>query len=137
MTNIISGLKVAPLVPSAAENNDQLRSGNVQKSDGNVLPLKGKTLPHQVTRKEPIDSAELGQAVNQINQFIQSVQRDLSFSIDEGSGRNIIQVLDRASGEVVRQIPSEEVMALASLLENETLGTDSELPQGILFSDSI
>jgi flagellar protein FlaG len=44
-------------------------------------------------------------------------ERSLSFRVDEASGRTVITVLDATTQEVVRQIPSEEVLALARALE--------------------
>ncbi|MCK4951175.1 MAG: flagellar protein FlaG, partial [Gammaproteobacteria bacterium] len=56
-------------------------------------------------------------AVEKLNTQIQSLQRDLSFSIDEDSGRTVVRVIDSETKEVVRQIPSEEVLKLAQQLE--------------------
>lgn len=42
--------------------------------------------------------------------------RELEFRVDEDTGRTIITVRNKETGEVVRQIPSEEVIALARLL---------------------
>jgi flagellar protein FlaG len=41
----------------------------------------------------------------------------LSFRVDESSGRTVITVLDATTREIVRQIPSEEVLALARAIE--------------------
>ena len=60
-----------------------------------------------------IDADELQAAVKDIAQNIQIVQRLLQFSVDEISGRTVITVVDKETKEVVRQIPSEEVLALA------------------------
>jgi flagellar protein FlaG len=44
-------------------------------------------------------------------------ERSLIFRVDEASGRTVITVLDATTQEVVRQIPSEEVLVLARALE--------------------
>ena len=68
-----------------------------------------------------VDSVEsvkdLSQAVDTMNEFASLFQRNLSFSVDEQSGRNIIKVKDTSSNEVIRQIPSEEVLALLNNME--------------------
>ena len=43
-------------------------------------------------------------------------QRALEFSIDEGSGRTVIKVIDKETEAVIRQIPSEEVLELSARL---------------------
>ena len=52
-------------------------------------------------------------AIAQVNDYVQSIQRDLHFSMDEGSGKSIVRVIDRSTEEVVRQIPSDVVLRLA------------------------
>jgi flagellar protein FlaG len=41
----------------------------------------------------------------------------LEFSIDDASGRTVVKVVDAETKELIRQIPSEEVLALARNLE--------------------
>ena len=59
----------------------------------------------------------LEEAVSSIQQFVQTVQRNLNFSLDDSTGRVVVKVTDGASGEVIRQIPSEEALRLAEGLE--------------------
>ena len=67
-----------------------------------------------VTKQEMDPSQpELDYAVSRLNEYIQSSRRDLHFSVDKGSGRVVVKVIDSETREVIRQIPSEEVMALA------------------------
>lgn len=56
-------------------------------------------------------------AVAKVQDFVQVVQRDLKFSVDEDSGRTIVTVLDSDSGEVIRQIPPERILQIAENLE--------------------
>ena len=55
-------------------------------------------------------------AVGNIQEFVQSVRRNLNFSLDESTERVVVKVTDAASGEVIRQIPSEEALKLAESL---------------------
>ncbi|TWE09701.1 flagellar protein FlaG [Pseudomonas sp. AG1028] len=61
---------------------------------------------------EQVDSA-----ITSIQSFVQNIQRDLNFSVDDSSGRVVVKVTDRASGDVIRQLPSEEALRLAESLE--------------------
>jgi len=56
---------------------------------------------------------ELEDVVSKLQDYVQSVQRDMQFQIDDATGRVIVQVIDSNSQEVVRQIPSEEMLAIA------------------------
>ena len=71
---------------------------------------------------EPQESRErIEQAVSRISDFAQNLQRTLQFSIDEDAGgKTIIRVINSKTGELVRQIPSEEALELAEVLDKQT-----------------
>ena len=72
------------------------------------------------------------QAVQQLNQFAQNFQRSLQFSVDKASGETVVRVLDANTKEVIRQIPSEEFLAIA-----ERLRQQSEASAGVLVQASV
>jgi flagellar protein FlaG len=69
-------------------------------------------------KKLDTDDTHLKQAVQQIEKFVQSIKRNLEFSIDEQSGKVVVKVIASETGEVVRQIPSAEALKLAESLSN-------------------
>jgi flagellar protein FlaG len=136
MANEISSIASIKALTSAARTSRQVAKTDVATvpgKGGEALPPKGKELPAQVS-----DSAEITKAVSRINEIVQSIQRDLSFNLDENSGQTIIRVIDSESGELIRQIPSEEALAIANQLRDLQKDTVSgaEIGQGLLFSDS-
>jgi flagellar protein FlaG len=64
----------------------------------------------------PASREEIEAAVATIQDFAQTVRRDLNFTLEEGSGRVVVKVTDAGSGDVIRQIPSEEALQLAENL---------------------
>ncbi|PWV63291.1 flagellar protein FlaG [Plasticicumulans acidivorans] len=56
---------------------------------------------------------ELQAAMQLVNEHLQASHRSLQFSRDDGSGYVVIKVMDTEKNEVIRQIPSEELLALA------------------------
>lgn len=70
---------------------------------GKTSPDTGKSVP--VPEPSKADMEELASALNLASQ---SIGRDLRFEVDMESGRSVIQVLDRETGEVIRQIPPEK-----------------------------
>ncbi len=81
----------------------------------------GEALPQAAT--EPADVIKLSEAVDQINNRMQSVRRDLEFSVDEDSKRTVIRVMDSETKEVIRQIPAETVLAMARMIQLEETDT--------------
>src|SRR5690606_11312732 len=57
------------------------------------------------------------EAVERIRAQVQTLQRNLNFSVDDSTGEVVVQVLDGDSGKVVRQIPSEDILRLAERLD--------------------
>lgn len=136
MVNETSSATVARLSPVAnfsRPNLDQ-EAGKLPETGGQSLPVEGRQQPQLVQR-----SSDIREAVSEINDFVQSVHRDLSFNMDEASGQTVIKVIDRDSGELIRQIPSEEVLAIADHLRGVRDNTidPSAVPPGLLFSESI
>lgn len=76
---------------------------------GNVRPADGKDLP----APKRVERVDLSEAIEQLTRLARNAGRDLQFSVDEVSGRTVITVINASTDEVVRQIPSEEVLALA------------------------
>ena len=62
--------------------------------------------------REPVE-----EAISSIKQFAQSIQRNLNFALDESSGKVVVKVTDAVSGDVIRQMPSEDALRLAESLD--------------------
>jgi len=55
----------------------------------------------------------VAKAAADIQQFVQSMGRNLSFSVDEVSGYHVVRVVNPSTGELVRQLPSAELLKIA------------------------
>ena len=68
-------------------------------------------------------------AVASVKEHIKIVERDLNFQVDEITGRTVVQVFDSETEQLIRQIPPEEVIAVAHALrelqDNLTTGQDA------------
>ena len=65
--------------------------------------------------QEARDAAE--SAMKDIQHFISSQARSVRISKDETSGHMIVQLVDPGTGEVIRTLPSEELLRLARTFE--------------------
>jgi flagellar protein FlaG len=74
------------------------------------------TLADKVSEEE--NQASLENAVQEVESFLQTQNRNLAFSIDDETKRSVVTVKDSESGDVIRQIPSEEVLALAERIQD-------------------
>jgi len=82
-----------------------------------------------------ITNEEVESAVTEINQFVQFKNRELNFSFDDSSKRSVIKVTDSESGDVIRQIPSEDVLKLSERIKE--LQSDLGAAVGVLFNKEV
>ena len=83
-----------------------------------TAPQADTVKPASATSNDSDTSGRLKQAVQDIEKFVQSIKRNLEFSIDEHSGQVVVKVIASDSGEVIRQIPSAEALKLADSLSS-------------------
>lgn len=102
---------------SSVRNDQVLPQQQVQSVDGQESSL---------AQRDKID-----RAVSDINAFVQKVNRELQFSLEEELplGRAVIRVIDADTDEVIREIPSKEVLAIAERLSelNDSLTDENKL----------
>ena len=79
------------------------------------LPTGGNDSPENQHPSSPeeISDAQLREAVDEIAQHMAETNHRLRFQVDEHSNRAVVTVFDEKSGDIVRQIPSQEVLQLA------------------------
>ena len=78
-------------------------------------PAKPKQPPVEV---KPADIHKVAQ---QLESFLKRVSRELEFHVDDASGRMVCSVRDAQTGDLIRQIPNEEVLRMAELAHDETI----------------
>jgi len=99
---------------SVAKSSNTVQAESRQK----VAVQDGKALPPEADKAE-VSSEELQQAVAKLNESVQQIQRDLLFSVDDSSGRTIVRVVNTETEEVVRQMPTEEVLRISRNLKDQ------------------
>lgn len=60
---------------------------------------------------------ELSKTVNELNQKLANEELRVAFSMDKDSGHFVVKIHDSTTGELVRQIPSEETIKFAKNVE--------------------
>lgn len=67
---------------------------------------------------QPADARALASAIESANAYIQSQQASsIQFALDRDSGRTIVKMVDVETQEVLRQIPSEEMLAISHAID--------------------
>ena len=94
-------------------------SAQVAKSDSEVIaqvvstPMQSSNISEVVA---PVRES-IEKIAADLQKFVQSMGRDLNFSVDETTGYHVVRVVDQSTGELIRQLPSDELLKLAREFE--------------------
>ncbi len=125
MTTISSNSNGIPLAAAEA------RGPRIQAQGSDIAaprPAQNQAVPRQApqaTLEKAQTSEAFKKVVDAVQQRLSAAAPDLSFSVDSASGETVIKVTDPATNDVIRQIPSEEVLKLNQEIRRM---------QGLLFS---
>ncbi|MCT7655243.1 flagellar protein FlaG [Oceanimonas sp. NS1] len=100
------------------------------KSPASVPAPAGSELTQTARAVQAADKAQgatpsgeqLEKMAEQMETFIGTFNRGLQFRVDENSGRNVVTVVDTDSGDIIRQIPTEELLQVINRLAEASSG---------------
>lgn len=117
ITSISNTFVAAATARAAAPASGQLPSADarvaINTESALATSVTGTTLAQQT-------QAQIYQAVEQMKQALPPVARNLQFSVDDDTGQTVVKVVDATTDEVIRQIPSEELLAITKALDSFT-----------------
>ena len=111
-----------------ALNSAVISSGSVPRQQqaateaapaANSPAMRTQDLQETPIAKQNVQSSreQLKEAVKATNDFVSLVNNAVEFSLDDDTGITVVKVIDKNTKEVVRQIPSEEMLAIAKALD--------------------
>ncbi|MEC6897678.1 flagellar protein FlaG [Photobacterium piscicola] len=121
-----------------------VNTANQSKSDATYSELQpsGKPLPLITALTDvddvnhPLDDNPLNsftpdpiaeqERIKQIEQVLQQCNRSLRFHQDEETGKQIATIVDNKTGDVIRQVPAQELLELNKNLAKHALGSISK-----------
>jgi flagellar protein FlaG len=121
MSNDFGTIKA--VVPPVAQTSPP---AHVRREDNTDRSQNAPATLRQAEKAEET-SEPLNEVVSELNNLVRDLHRELRFSVDDESGETMIKVVDSKTDEVVRQIPSEEMVRLHQRLEEAA---------GVIFRDS-
>lgn len=112
-------------VPPVASAGGQVSALRADQPAGKApLAVPVSTLAAAKPASETADAAnrttlptDIRNAVEKVKEFVSPVASDIQFSIDEDTGTTVVKIIDRTTDEVIRQIPSEEMLDIAKALD--------------------
>ncbi len=99
-------------------------------SESTAVPLEAKSVAtpvNEMQAPQPVQSAkgsgsvtqeQLKDAVKKVQEYIAPFNDALEFSLNDDTNQMVVKIIDRDTKEVIRQMPSEEMIAVAKALDN-------------------
>lgn len=111
---VISGGVASVPSPAVQPSPDRVSAENTSK----VAAPSVQVAASAVQAVSPAEERQkVKQAVEQVNKAVPSFSHNLQFSVDEDTNKNIVRVVDTESGELIRQIPAQEIIEIAKALD--------------------
>ncbi|HWR75896.1 MAG TPA: flagellar protein FlaG [Thiobacillus sp.] len=83
-----------------------------------ITPAQRATLDNPVfAPAQPVTQEAVAAAVQSANAYVQSVSSSIQFSLDQDTGRTVVKMVDTQTEEVLRQFPSEEMLAISRSID--------------------
>lgn len=109
------GMMPAPS-PASAQVTKQATKQEASVSDSQVVSkvvTAAEVKPSNINEVTQPTRDVVAKAAKEIQSFVQSMGRNLNFSIDQTTGYHVVRVMNPETNEVVRQLPSEELLRIA------------------------
>lgn len=115
MSNIQSAQQGAPVAVQPNISNQVRVSQQTVKTDAQVVAQVAST---EIKASGVNEAAQptrevVAKAAAQLQEFVSSMGRNLNFSVDQTTGYNIVRVVNPDTGELIRQLPSEELLKIS------------------------
>lgn len=88
----------------------------LQPSSAPKAPRETGSAPPAVATPPPRPE-QVQQAAEQIQRVVAPAAQNLLFSVDKATGKTVVRIVDSETKELVRQIPPEEILAIARALD--------------------
>lgn len=84
------------------------------------IPAGGNSMPvASETHSTATDDSKLSEAVSRLNDYIQTINRNIEFTLNAEVNRVIVKVYNLETAEVIREIPAEEVLSMSRYISKQ------------------
>jgi len=71
----------------------------------------------RVDTQSVMSEQDLSTAIQSLNDMMTALDRNINFSVDPGTGKDIVKVTDSNTGKTIRQIPAQETLTFIQNLD--------------------
>ena len=112
------GASAAPGLAAFARAGSPAKVARAADAQASTAPKVTAPKPADIKFDAAQATQNLKAAVSLLNEQMASTNRGLGFSFDESKSSAVIKVTDIKTGEVLRQIPTEDVLRMAHKIDD-------------------
>jgi flagellar protein FlaG len=71
----------------------------------------------RVDTQSVMSEQELSSAIQSLNEMMSALDRNINFTVDPGTGKDVVKVTDSNTGKTIRQIPAQETLTFIQNLD--------------------
>ncbi|WED21072.1 flagellar protein FlaG [Vibrio sp. JC009] len=121
------GIKLASDSGNATNNSVSTQTTTTRAEEADKVRKakeaeKPKPIDDLVEKRIEKNKKELEQLVEEMDEFVNSINKGLSFRVDEEAGREVVTIYEASTGDIIRQIPDEEMLIILRRLAARNSG---------------
>jgi flagellar protein FlaG len=116
INNASMSMQAASTAPARDAQAARNPAGSATSVESRAENVQQNTSTQEQAQRVP-SAGELQKALEEVEKAVAPMAQSLQFSLDKDSGRTVVKVMDTDTNEVIRQIPSEEVLAISKAVD--------------------
>jgi len=111
--------------PARIPNNGFASDGAAMPANVSATPSAKLELPKAAVKpaaEQQATTEQVKSAVDNINKVLKQSDKNLEFSVDESTKKQMFKLTDMSTGEVIRQYPTEEMLSISRAIDQVQQG---------------
>ena len=71
----------------------------------------------RINTQTVMSDQDLSKAIQSLNDMMNALDRNINFSVDPGTGKDVVKITDSNTGKTIRQIPAQETLSFIQNLD--------------------
>lgn len=109
-------LSPSVVTPHAARATETVASPAAGPTAATGKPREVRSTDVQAPAAAPSNEDVL-KALDEVREAVKPVAQSLHFSLDKDTGQTVVKVMDTETNEMIRQIPSEDILKIAKAID--------------------
>ena len=119
---------------TASDQNETVSSNNIERTSS---AIESHPVPANTESKPETLINQISEQVQKLQEIMDVNNWSVNFSVDEESGNTVIKVKDAETQNVIRQLPSDEWLAMAQRIQESLDSSDNRSIAGLLLDNKV